>query len=367
MLKADNAPYGSIRKIMDEGVSTGVFPGGIVLWGTADEILGEVAVGHCRVTPPEPFPSVRTDTLFDLASLTKPLVTGALTLLLLAEGGFSLETTLSDILPESKNTEAGSATVRQLLSHSGGLVAWAPLYEKIAMDGTSQAKKDLISLILALPSAYERGTKDLYSDFGFILLGAALENVSGQPLERLFRTRLASPLDVEDADFLTSDSALWKRWRQGLLQIASTEVDSRTGLPLTGVVHDEHARLTGGVSGHAGLFGTARSVWQLSRIWMEGNFFPKEWRERFRRRQEPFEWALGWDTPTPGSSSGHYLTPDGSIGHLGYAGTSVWMDWKKDRMIVLLTNRVHPSRTNNRIRSFRPRLHDRVVAVAFSS
>ena len=85
---------------MDEGVSTGVFPGGIVLWGTADEILGEVAVGHCRVTPPEPFPSVRTDTLFDLASLTKPLVTGALTLLLLAEGGFSLETTLSDILPE---------------------------------------------------------------------------------------------------------------------------------------------------------------------------------------------------------------------------------------------------------------------------
>jgi CubicO group peptidase (beta-lactamase class C family) len=352
---------------MNEGLSSGVFPGGIVLWGTGERILGEVAAGHCRLTPPPPFPPVTSSTLFDLASLTKPLVTGALVLLMISEGRFSLETPLSGLLSESLNSEAGKSTVRELLAHSSGLVAWAPLYEKILKKDPEEAKKDLLALILDLPLAYERGTRVLYSDFGFILLGFALERAAGRPLENLYRTRLAGPLAVSEADYLTGDSGLWKREHEGSCQIASTEVDSVTGLPLTGVVHDEHARLTGRVSGHAGLFGTARAVWQLSRIWMEGDFLPKAWREKFRRRQEPFEWALGWDTPTPGSSSGHLLTPDGSIGHLGYAGTSVWMDWKKDRIIVLLTNRVHPVRTNNLIRDFRPVLHDRVVEAAFSS
>jgi len=355
----------AIEKVLEEGIDSGVFPGAVVLWGTARKILGEKAVGHCRITSPGPFPRVTPGTLFDLASLTKPLVTGALVLLSVAEGQFSLETALSGLLPQSRGTEAGKATVRELLCHSGGLMAWAPLYEKLSPDPLV-AKKEILSLILELPSPYPRGTKALYSDFGFILLGLMLERMTGKPLETLYRSRIAGPLGVSEADYLTADSLLLTRWKEGDAAIASTEIDAGTGLPLTGVVHDEHARMMGGVSGHAGLFGSARAVWQLARVWMGGDFFPAEWVEQFRRRQLPLEWALGWDTPTPGSSSGHFMTPDRSIGHLGYAGTSVWMDWKQDRMVVLLSNRVHPTRTNNRIREFRPRLHD-TVAAAFPS
>lgn len=149
--------------------------------------------------------------------------------------------------------------------------------------------------------------------------------------------------------------------RSGSLKVAATEVDPDTGLPFSGVVHDEHARMLSGVSGHAGLFGSARAVWALSRPWVGGRFFRSDWLGLFRLRQGGLEWALGWDTPTSGSSSGRFMTPGGSIGHLGYAGTSVWIDWKRDKIVVLLTNRVHPVRTNNRIREFRPLLHDTIL------
>ena len=351
-----------IQALMEQAVSEGVFPGGIVAWGNRKGLVEEVAVGRIRTTPPPPGPVVTPETLFDLASLTKPLVTGALLLLSASEGRLTLSDLVKWHLPESSGSWVGEATIRELLSHSSGLVAWAPLYERIDLSEDSEArKKKLLEEIIALPPAAPKGGKAVYSDFGFMLLGWILENVWKKPLDLLYRERIAGPLGIDGADFLTPASPLEGMIRQGRLFAASTELDPVTGDPLTGIVHDEHCRVLGGVSGHAGLFGTAKAVWLLARPWVGGEFFPRAWLEVFRSRQEGLEWALGWDTPTKGSSSGRLMTPGASIGHLGYAGTSVWIDYGKDRIVVLLTNRVHPVRTNNRIREFRPILHDAVL------
>ncbi len=355
-----------VRELMEAGCREGIFPGGVVLWGDRGTVRGEVAVGVARLTPPEPLPPVTPHTLFDLASLTKPLATGALVLLMAAEGKMALDAPLRESLPPARGSRWGEVSLRDLLSHASGLPAWAPLYRKIdARLPVEERKGQLLREILALAPAGERGKTSLYSDFGFMLLGWALEEVAGERLDALFRRRLAGPLRLSGVDFLSEGSSLPWKDRDRDNRFAATEVDPETGEPRVGVVHDEHSRCLGGVSGHAGLFATARGVWQLSRPWMvrtgEEGIFPERLLKEFTRRREPLEWALGFDTPTPGSSSGTRMTPEASIGHLGYAGTSVWMDRARDRIVVLLTNRVHPTRTNNRIREFRPRLHDRVA------
>lgn len=351
-----------VRRLMETGVSEGIFPGGVALWGDRERIRGEVVAGRLRTLPPPPGPPVTPETLYDLASLTKPLATGALVLLAVSEGRLDLSGRVSDILPETAGRFAGNATLRELLSHSSGLCAWAPLYDRIDPSLSREARREeLLRQILDLPPAGPRGAKSVYSDFGFMLLGWILERVWGAPLDRLYRERVARPLGVSSADFLSPDSPLSGAVRKGGVPVASTEIDPLTGEPFTGVVHDEHARFLGGVSGHAGLFGSARSVWELARPWLGGGFFPASLLSEFRSRQPGLEWALGWDTPTPGSSSGHLMTPGGAIGHLGYAGTSLWIDWKRERIVVLLTNRVHPVRTDNRIREFRPVLHDAIM------
>ena len=351
-----------IGRLMEAGVADGVFPGGVALWGDRERVVGEVTAGRLRILPPPPGPPVTPDTLFDLASLTKPLATGALVLLAVSEGRLDLSRTVGQYLPEAAGCFAGEAPLRELLSHSSGLCAWAPLYDRIDPALSREARKsELLRLILALPPAAPWGGKSIYSDFGFMLLGWILERVWEEPLEQLYRERIARPLGVASADFLSPDSPLREAVLNGRLPVASTETDPASGEPFTGVVHDEHARLLGGVSGHAGLFGSALAVWVLARPWLGGGFFSESWLAEFRSRQPGLEWALGWDTPTPGSSSGHHMTPGGAIGHLGYAGTSLWIDWKRERVVVLLTNRVHPVRTNNRIREFRPILHDAIM------
>ena len=353
-----------IGAMMEAACREGVFPGGVVLWGSRERILGQEAAGFLRLPPPDPPPHTLPGTLFDLASLTKPLVTGALVLKCVAEKKMALDAPLGEFLGASRSSRWGNATLRELLTHSSGLPSWAPLYREIdpALPLTER-KERLLSAILALSPERENGSASLYSDFGFMLLGWALEEIHKEPLDALFRRFLVAPLGLSSIDYLSPGSSLPFEGADRESRFAATEVDPETGTPFVGVVHDEHARLLGGVSGHAGLFGSARAVWELSRPWMGGGFFPEDLRREFVRRQDPLEWALGFDTPTPGSSSGTSLTPGASIGHLGYAGTSVWIDLNKDRIVVLLTNRVHPVRTNNRIREFRPRLHDAVAQV----
>lgn len=344
----------SIRDMMNEGVRNGVYPGGVLLLAGPEGILEEIPVGRTRIDLPDALP-VTPDTLFDLASLTKPLVTAALSLLFVAERKLDLETPIKELLPASRSTFLGSLPFHRLLSHSSGLTSWAPLYRDLT-DATDR-KKGLMTAILNLPPAYAPGTRSEYSDFGYILAGWILEFVGGDRLDRLFQSRLLEPLGIVDAGF--TPTAQGSPLSGSVF--AATEPPEEGAPVLCGIVHDEHARLLGGIAGHAGLFGTARAVWQLSRPWMgEGNLFPARFLEQFQTRQEGTPWTLGWDTPTEQSSSGH-LFSSFSIGHLGYTGTSIWIDLQRQVIIILLTHRVHPTRTNNLIRTFRPQLHDLIM------
>lgn len=345
---------------MEIGVSEGIFPGGVLLWGNENTILGTDMAGLTRTDIPGAH-AVGQDTLFDLASLTKPLVTAGLSLILAAEGILDLDSPISRNLPETAGTYLENVPFHRLLSHSAGLTPWAPLFQEIPPDPDRTLRTRFLEGILALEPAYQAGTGSQYSDFGYILAGWILESLGGASLDVLFSNRILTPLGISDAGFRPTgpDSPLSGRI------FAATEVDPATTTPFIGVVHDEHARLLGGVSGHAGLFATAEAVWELSRPWIvPGMLFPPKGLERFLTRQEGTSWTLGWDTPTSGSSSGDLFSPN-SIGHLGYTGTSVWIDRERMNIIILLTHRVHPVRTNNRIRGFRPFVHNRVMSEGF--
>ncbi|MHB1606406.1 MAG: serine hydrolase domain-containing protein [Leptospirales bacterium] len=350
-----------ITDLMNDGVKKGVFPGGILLWGGPSEIKQEIPVGRTR-TDRSDAPPVTRDTLFDLASLTKPLVTASLSLLFQAEHRLELDTPIGALLPAARTSFLGEIPFHRLLSHSSGLKSWAPLYRECP-PGNIEAKEALQSAILSLPPDYVPGTRSEYSDFGYILAGWILESVGEDRLDRLFEKKILAPLGIRDAGFRPTDrdSPLSGR------VFAATEAPDEETPPLCGIVHDEHARLLGGVAGHAGLFATARAVWELSRPWMgEGTLFPTRWLERFQTRQNGTPWTLGWDTPSGQSSSGRHFSSF-SIGHLGYTGTSLWIDLQRQIIIILLTHRVHPTRTNNLIRAFRPHIHDRIMEEAFLS
>jgi CubicO group peptidase (beta-lactamase class C family) len=278
-------------------------------------------------------------TRFDLASLTKPLCTTALALRLLARGQLSLA---DRPRPES--------TVAQLLSHSAGLPAWRALADS--------SKPSEATRLRAIEAArreqleYAPGTRSVYSDLGFILLGDAIERASGERLDVLFRREIAAPLQAA-VGFgpITGDD------------IAPTEGDLR------GTVHDDNCRAMGGVAGHAGLFGDAGAVSALVNTWVEAfhgyeaQLDPAWVRRAWSSARVPgSSWGLGWDHPSPTGSSAGAHWPKKGVGHLGFTGCSVWVDPSRRRWVVLLSNRVHPSRSNDAIKAFRPRLHDAIVA-----
>jgi CubicO group peptidase (beta-lactamase class C family) len=203
-----------------------------------------------------------------------------------------------------------------------------------------------------------------YSDVGFILLGELVEMLSGTPFDEFCHREVFAALQLADLRFLNL-----MRPQPNEVSYASTEHCPWRGRILTGEVHDENAWMMGGVAGHAGLFGTAHQVWQFAQRLLDG-LHGRAWLvstatlRTFTTRQglpEGSTWALGWDTPTPGkSSAGRHFAPT-AIGHLGYTGTSLWIDPEQQVIVVLLTNRVHPSRQRQGIRAFRPRIHDAVM------
>ncbi len=236
--------------------------------------------------------------------------------------------------------------------------------------GPASARERAAALVDAMPLEALPGSRAEYSDLGFITLGAVLEAAGDAPLEELYRRLVQRPFGLAETDYAPAGAP--KPWPPGT-PVAATELSTWRGGVIEGEVHDDTAWAMGGVAGHAGLFGTARDVHRFAAQWLalhEGASGPIPRRlvaETFRRQGAPGTTrTLGWDTPSPGASSaGTRLAPD-SIGHLGYSGTSMWIDPRRRLVAVLLTNRVHPTRENTRIRAFRPRFHD-LVAAAFDS
>ena len=230
-------------------------------------------------------------------------------------------------------------------------------------DSQVERRQYVLRLIRDESLIYQRGERSLYSDLGFILLGCLVERISGLPLDRWFEQDNCSSSEApirflfHPATTSGSDAS----------HVAPTEYDEGRQRLLRGDVHDENAAAMGGVAGHAGLFGTAESVLAISGAWLEAHrgkpsLLNGELVRQFAARQrfgDQSSWALGWDTPSAPSSSGAHFSGQ-SFGHLGYTGTSLWIDPMCELEVVLLSNRVHPSRKNETIKQFRPAIHDLV-------
>jgi beta-N-acetylhexosaminidase len=301
--------------------------------------------------------AVTTETIYDLASLTKVVTATTLAMQLFEDGRLKLEHPVSRFFPSFSTEEKDKVTVRHLLTHSSGLPAHLPLYKEL------KGKRAFVQRILQLPLESEPGTKAVYSDLGIILLGDILEKVTGKPLDQLAREQIFRPLGMTHSLFNPGGSSRSK--------IPPTENDPWRGHLLQGEVHDENAYAMGGVSAHAGLFGNSGDLAIFCQMLLNGGIYDhrrivrRSTVETFTARQnfpQGSSRTLGWDTPSEGSSAGSLLSPS-SFGHTGFTGTSIWIDPSRELFIILLTNRVHPTRESQAIQEVRRLLADAVVRI----
>lgn len=333
-------------QVLDQAIAGRVFPGAVVEVGTAAGLLTTLARGTLDYGPDSP--AVHPGTIYDLASLTKVLATAMLAAGLLEARRLQLDDPVSTWCPYWTGWDRQPVTVRHLLEHASGLPAHRPYFETCA-------GRDAIERAIAVePLEYAPGSRSIYSDAGFILLGLLLERAGGAPLDIQFDAWRRAALGAHATIGFCPPAA----WRN---HIAPTEVDDRRGGMLIGSVHDENAAALGGVAGHAGLFGTAAAAGACARWWMAEAARSVVVTEFLRRGHVPgSSRALGWDTALPTSSCGTRMPPT-AVGHTGFTGTSLWIDREQGRYIVFLSNRVHPSANREGIQLVRRALHDAVA------
>ena len=353
-----------VEALLNKGVEESVYPGAVILVAFDGEITVFQNVGS-RALVPRTLPMER-DTIFDLASLTKPLAISLALMKLVDSAQIELDQPLEDLLPKALPQDKKTITPRLLLIHSAGFADWKPFYLDLENISPEERKADLRERLLNIPLLYAPGREVLYSDLGFMMLEWVVEEIAGMKLPRFLGKHFYDPLGLNKTFFYEHAVPL----RFGEDQFAATEDCPWRKKVLKGVVHDENAYALGGYSGHAGLFGTAREVYTLISLLREHvrgereDYLGQETVRSFFRRANLVEgstWALGWDTPSPENSSSGKHCSKKSVGHLGFTGTSVWIDLERDVQIIFLTNRVHPTRKNEKIKAFRPVLHDMVM------
>lgn len=340
--EAVGTPLASAAAFLDSVINLGAAPGAVI--GVSSHgrrwFYGTGRLGEEDPARPDSL------TLYDMASVTKVTALTTLAMYAVREGTLDLEAPLQRYVPAFQGSNKDRVTVRHILTHSSGMPAWRPLYQQ------ADSRESAMALADTTPLDTLPGVRMVYSDLGIIILTQAIEGLYGQRIDELFAARVTGPLG------LTSTSYLPRGERRG--RIAPTELDTAwRRRMLVGEVHDENAARLDGVSGHAGLFSDALDMVRFGEFLL-GNALPE-----FRRRQEVVPGssrALGWDTPSPNSSAGMRLSPE-SFGHTGFTGTSIWIDPTRELVIVVLSNRVHPSRTNGKWGelSVRGGVADRVV------
>jgi CubicO group peptidase (beta-lactamase class C family) len=343
---------------LERAVRTGAVPGAVIAVadGGAERLVR--AVGRAALVPRPRRTTV--DTVYDLASLTKVLCTTTLAMIGVARGQLDLDAPARTLVPELRGRGTQRIRLRDLLAHSSGLPAHRPFYEE------ARGRDAIFDRAAAEPLAYEPRSRSVYSDLGFLVLGRAVERALGARLDRLFAAEVARPLGLRATRFidLTRPAV-----RAGFLRrhaVAPTQL--RGERPRLGAVDDDNAFAMGGVAPHAGLFAPAREVLAaglaLCRAAQAGGLAPAAVvRGFFRPAGVPGSTrALGWDTPSATGSSAGTRFPRDAVGHLGYTGCSIWMAPARSLVVVLLTNRVHPTAENLAIRALRPALHDAVMA-----
>lgn len=335
--------------VIEAAVRARAFPAAVVEVGDATRVLWTDAFGH--LTFDANAPPTGPDTMFDLASLTKVLSTTPIVMQEIERGAIGLEEPVSRYFELWRGTDRAAVTVRDLLAHCSGLPAHLHCYR------TMSGREAIERAICATPLEYEPRTRSIYSDLDFMLLGFLLGD--RVPLPERFAAVRAQMGIVEDLQF--HPPALWRT------RITPTEEPFRRRV-LIGEVSDENAAAVGGAAGHAGLFGTAAAVGQHARHLLQVlagkvGAFQRPTLEEFITKREDIPGssrALGWDTMLATSSCGTRMSAR-SFGHTGFSGTSLWIDPERAAYIVLLTNRVHPTQTNDAIRQVRPAFHDAVM------
>ena len=344
---------------MQQAVAENVFPGAVLLVSKKGRIEFHDAFGLRDFISRSP---TTIETIFDLASLTKPLATALAVMVLIENGKVALDQQLGDVLPAFENDGKSPILIKHLLNHNSGLADYRAYYKEIEHLPSEKRKSALRNLLVKEPLVHSIGTRVLYSDIGFMILEWLVEAISGKPLDHYVAEEIYNPLGLENlfftdlntdrqpGEFAATEQCLWRR------QL------------VCGQVHDENAYAVGGVQGHAGLFGTALDIHSLLghlllayHGQLSTRLFQPQMVQLFFRRLAGSDKALGFDTPSvSGSSSGRFFSRN-SVGHLGFTGTSFWMDLERSIIVILLTNRVHPTRGNEAIKGFRPKLHDAVM------
>ena len=314
-----------------------------------------ILAGFGRFTYEAEAPAVTADSVFDLASLTKVLATTTMAMLLFERGVLELEAPVAGILPEFRHGEdcrRAQVTLRMLLAHSSGLPGYLRLYQ------SAKGREAMLAAACAAPLEADPGARAEYSDLGFIVLGEAPARLADEPLDRFCQREVFGPLGMGTTGFCPP--AEWKERIPPTVE----DRDFRRRV-VQGEVHDENASAMGGVAGHAGLFGAARDLATFAHVLLEGGrpiLRPETVAQFTRRETSPpgTSRALGWDTPSTPSQSGKHFSPQ-SFGHLGYTGTSLWIDPERQFSVALLTNRTWPDPASEKIKQVRPRFHDAVV------
>lgn len=345
-----------VYDVLDRAVADHAFPGGVLAVGYRNEL---VVRGFGRQTYDAKSPAVNADTIYDAASLTKPVVTTTLVAMQVEAKRIDLDLPVARYIPEwnsGPNPEwRKTVTIRNLLTHSSGLPAHRDYFL------TLHSKRDIVAAICREPLEYAPGTKTVYSDLGFILLGEILERATGKTIDQLASEQIFTPLGMTSTTFNPAKSLAPR--------IAPTENDTsfRKRL-LQGEVDDENAFAMGGVAGHAGMFSDAPDLAAFCQMLLNGGIYAHK---RLLTRATILQFTapqplaggartLGWMTPTPNSSSGRYFSAR-SYGHLGFTGTSIWTDPDRQLFVILLTNRVYPTRDNDKNTAVRPAVHDAVI------
>jgi CubicO group peptidase (beta-lactamase class C family) len=338
--------------VLQAGIEQKAFPGASVAIADRGKLVALKGLG--RFTYDDKAPIVTPETVYDLASLTKVLATTTACMILYERGALGLEARVAEVLPEfaGDDTCRSRVTFRMLLAHSSGLPAYVKLFE------TAGNRVELLAHAFQVPLACDPGSHAEYSDIGFILLGAALERITREPLEEFCEREIFAKLGTTFATFRPPFA-----W----MPLIPPSVDDRDfrQCVVRAQVHDENAWLMGGVAGHAGCFATAYDVAILAQCMLNGGtpLLQAHTVDLFTRRASSpagTSRALGWDTPSPPSQSGKYFSAR-SYGHLGYTGTSLWNDPERQLSVTLLTNRTWPDRSSQAIKQIRPAFHDAVM------
>ena len=341
----------TLQAMLDHAVADSAFPGAVAVIGSRTGPILSVTAGRQDWGSEY---KTTISTIWDLASLTKVVGTTSAMMQLVESGKVELDAPVQRYLPEWKGVNKDKVTIRHLLTHQSGLPAFKEYFRlNVSPDST-------LALFMSTPLDTLPGVRMVYSDIGAILLGKVVERVSGESLDRYLDRHVFGPLGMRDTHY---KPAKGERYR-----MAPTEIDPWRGRKLHGEVHDENAYALGQVSGHAGLFSTARDLEKLAEAYLNGGAYNRtrlaksETIKLFTTVNDSTfsSRALGWDTPSGNSSAGHYIERP-AFGHTGFTGTSIWIAPQHDLYVILLTARVNPTRQHNKIGPVRVAVADAVM------